>query len=232
MQLDLKDVAGIFSVTEKTIAFWIRQKNLPAYQVNGQYRFNRAELLEWATERRVDVSTEIMNAPVDAGSTSPRLDEALKLGGIFHGIAGRDKASVLRAVVDVMPMPRDVDRTLLFDMLLARESLGSTAIGDSIAIPHVRHPIVLHMLHPAIILCFLEHPIDFSAMDGEPVNILFTLASPTVRAHQQLLSRLAFALKDPQFRAILTRKGSCEEILSEATRVEETLSSRTPDSHS
>lgn len=231
MQLGVKDAAAIFDVSEKTILRWIRQKNLPSYQVNEEYRFNRAELLEWATERKISVSADIIDAPEDEDGPPPRLDDALKLGGVFHAVGGTDKASALREVVDIMRLPQDVDRTTLYQVLLARESLGSTAIGDGIAIPHVRHPIVLHMLQPTITLCFLEHPIDFGATDGQPVGVLFTLASPTVRAHQHLLSKLAFALKDQQFRAALTRKGSGEEILGEAGRVEEGLSSPTPGSH-
>ncbi|MHC1741550.1 MAG: PTS sugar transporter subunit IIA [Syntrophobacteraceae bacterium] len=231
MQLDIKGAANIFGVSEKTVQLWIKQKSLPACQVSGEYRFNRAELLEWATERKVSVSSEILSGPAYAGNRAIRLDEALRLGGVFHRVEGTDSASVLRAVVDLMPMPADVDRTFLYEMLFAREALGSTAIGDSIAIPHVRHPIVLHLPHPTITLCFLEHPIDFGAMDGLPVAILFMLASPTVRAHQLLLSKLASALKDPLFKALLTRKGSCEEILRDAVRVEETLASPSPSPH-
>jgi nitrogen PTS system EIIA component len=231
MQLDIKGAASIFGVSEKTILLWIRQKRLPACQVSGEYRFNRSELLEWATERKISVSSELLGGPAFEGDRAIRLDQALKLGGVFRGVEGTDCDSVLRAVVDLMPMPTDVDRTFLYEMLIARESLGSTAIGDSIAIPHVRHPIVLHLSHPAITLCFLDHPIDFGAPDGLPVDILFMLASPTVREHQLLLSKLASALKDARFTAVLTRKGSREEILDEAVRVEETLLSRTPGSH-
>lgn len=231
MQLDIKGAASIFGVSEKTILLWIRQKGLPARQVAGEHRFNRSELLEWATERKISVSSEILGEPAHAENRAIRLDEALRVGGVFHHVAGTDSGSVLSAVVDLMPLPGGVDRSFLHEMLCARESLGSTAIGDSIAIPHVRHPIVLHLPHPVATLCFLDHPIDFGAPDELPVDILFLLASPTVRAHQLLLSKLASALKDSRFKAVLTRKGSCDEILIEAARVEEALLSRSPGSH-
>ncbi len=229
MQLGVREAAGIFEVSEKTICQWIKQRNLPTCQVNEQYRFNRAELLEWATERKIEVSAEFMNGREEGEEPPPRLDEALRLGNICHGVGGTDKATVLSAVVDIMRLPQ-TDSALLCQVLLARESLGSTAIGDGIAIPHVRHPIVLHTLHPTITLCFLEHPIDFGAPDGQLVDILFTLVSPTVRAHQHMLSKLALALKDPRFRAVVTLKGSREEILSEAYCMEETMAARTPNS--
>jgi PTS system nitrogen regulatory IIA component len=48
----------------------------------------------------------------------------------------------------------------LFQVLLARESLGSTALGNGVAVPHVRNPIVLHIQRPMVTLCFLEQAIE------------------------------------------------------------------------
>jgi PTS system nitrogen regulatory IIA component len=124
-----------------------------------------------------------------------------------------DKESVLAAVVELMRLPDEVDRRFLLQVILARESLGSTGVGDGIAIPHVRNPIVMHIPKPTVTLCFLEHPIEFDAIDGKPVNTLFTIVSPTVRSHLHLLSRLAFALRSEEFRGILSRQGSRDEIL-------------------
>lgn len=223
MQLGVRDAASIFNVSEKTVYRWIKQGKLPAYRVNEQYRFNRAELLEWATARKVNVSAEIFNEPESGQGPLPRLDDALRGGGIYYRVEGKDKGAVLRSVVDLIHLPQEVDRTFLCQVLLAREALGSTAIGEGIAIPHARNPIVLHILQPTITLCFLENPIDFGALDGLPVSILFTLVSPTVRAHLHLLSKLACALRDPQSKAVIARRGSPEEIHREIYRIEESL---------
>ena len=135
-----------------------------------------------------------------APSPCPRSLGALKAGGIVYRLGGTDKASVLKSLVEYMRVPEEVDREFLYRVLLAREALGSTGIGEGIAIPHVRNPIVLHVPQPMITLCFLEQSIDFEAFDGQPVDTLFSLISPTVRAHLHLLSRLSFALRDPAFK--------------------------------
>lgn len=220
MQLVVRDVAQLFNVSEKTVYRWVTQGILPAYRVNDQYRFNRAELLEWATSRRMNVSPDIFAEPESQATPPPSLVEALQVGGIFYRIGGKDKESVLRAVVETLRLPEEVDRAFLLRVLLAREALESTGIGDGIAIPHVRNPVVLHVTRPLITLCFLEHVIDFGALDGKPVSIVFSLISPTVRAHLRLLSRLSFALQDPKFKAVLQRQGSRDEIFAEAHRVE------------
>jgi len=101
--------------------------------------------------------------------------------------------------------------------------LESTAIGDGIAIPHVRNPIVLHVPQPVVTLCFLEAPVDFGALDEKPVHTLFTLISPTVKAHLHLLSRLAFALRNPDFKALIVRQAGHDEILAAAKTISNSL---------
>lgn len=223
MKLLVKDAARLLNVSEKTIYRWIKQGSIPAYRLNEQYRFNRAELLEWATARRLAVSPEIFREEESEAASLPRLTEALLAGGIHYRIGGDDKPAVLRHVVEAMRLPGEVDREFLFQVLLAREALGSTAIGDGIAVPHVRTPVILHLERPMVTLCFLERPVDFAALDGQPVEVVFALTSPTVRAHLHLLSRLAFALRDPELRAAIARQASREELLAAVERAERSL---------
>jgi PTS system nitrogen regulatory IIA component len=220
MELRVREVAKLFAVPEKKIYQWIEEKGLPARQISGQYRFNRAELLEWATARQVHLSSEIFGGQENGSALPPSFADALQAGGIFHGIEVSDRESALRAIVKNMPLTDDADREFLFDVLLAREALASTGIGDGIAIPHVRNPVVLHVPQAMISLCLLATPIEFGAVDGKRVHALFSLISPTVRMHLHLLSRLAFSLRDAGFKAAVTRQASAEEILKEARRVE------------
>ena len=228
MQLNVRDAARILNVSEKTIYRWINQGSLPAYRVNEQYRFNRAELLEWATSKKINVSLEIFQEPESTAAVLPGFVDALEAGGIFYRLGGGDKESVLRAVVETMRLPDEVDREFLFRVLLAREALGSTGIGDGIAIPHVRNPVVLHVPRASICLCFLEKPIDFDSIDQQPVFALFSMVSPTVRAHLHLLSRLSFALHNPDFKSVIMNQSPREEILRTARQVEASLQPAAP----
>ena len=223
MQITLRDVTRFFSVSESTLTRWIKQRGLPAQHVNGQYRFHRAELLEWATTNQVKFSLEMLDDLENADEPPPSLSEALEAGGIFYNVQDTSKERALRALVQVLPLPEGIDRELILRLLLVRESAATTAIGDGIALPHVRNPIVLHVDRPMITLCFLERAVDFGALDGKPVQFLFSLICPTTRNHLQMLSRLSFALQDPQFKAVILRHGSCDEILGEARRIDAAL---------
>ena len=207
MQLTTRDVTRFFSVSESTVTRWIKQRGLPAQHVNGQYRFHRAELLEWATANQIKFSLEMLDGLEAADEPPPSLAEALEAGGIFYDVQDTSKERALRALVEVLPLPEDIDRELILRLLLVREAAATTAIGDGIAMPHVRNPIVLHVDRPMVTLCFLQRAVDFGALDGKPVQFLFSLICPTTRNHLQMLSRLSFALQDPQFKAVIVRHG-------------------------
>jgi PTS system nitrogen regulatory IIA component len=223
MQLSVRDLTKLLDVSEATISRWIKQRGLPAQLVGGLYRVNRAELLEWATTNSVRVSLDLFdNLEADAEAI-PSLAQALEAGGIHYQLQDGTKDLALRALVGVLPLPADVDRELLLRLFLAREASASTAIGNGIAIPHVRNPIVLQVSRPAVTLAFLSHAVDFGALDGKPVHVLFSIISPTNRAHLQLLSRLSFALHDARLRESVIRQAPPEEILFEIRRVEASM---------
>jgi nitrogen PTS system EIIA component len=226
MQLTVRDLARFFGVADKTIYRWLAGRGLPGYRIGEQYRFNRAEVLEWATSNRVNVAPEIFDEPELPGTPLPGLDEALEAGGISYRVGGRTRDEALRSLVGTLRLSEAVDPEFLYQVLRARELLGSTGVGDGVAIPHVRNPLVLHVPRPMVALGFLEQPVDYDALDGEPVSVLFTILSPTVRAHLQLLSRIAYALRDRGFRRSLKQQGSREEIIKEARRVEGTIGER------
>jgi PTS system nitrogen regulatory IIA component len=223
MQVTVREVSKFFNVTEATVTRWVKQRGLPAHYVGGQYRFHRADLLEWATANQIKVSLDLFDHLDTEDEPAPDLAGALEAGGIFYQIQDTSKEQSLRALVRVLPLPEGVDRELLLRLFLAREASASTAIGEGIALPHVRNPIVLNVARPMVTLCFLEKAVDFGALDGKPVQVLFSLICPTTRSHLQMLARLSFTLHDPRFREVVMRQGRPEEILQEARRVEAAL---------
>lgn len=225
MRLTIKDLTELLNVSEKTIRRWIKQETIPAYRIQGQYRFNKAEILEWSTSRKLNVSANIFTEP--EGVPVIGLAKALTAGGIFYRVAGSTKETALKAVVDNIRLPDDADRSLLLQFLLAREAVSSTGVGDGIAIPHVRNPMVLNVYEPVVTLCFLEKAVEFLSLDGQPVFCLFTIVAPTVRTHLYLLSRLAFALRNPDFKNAIKNQSSRDEIIELAQQVESGFSGDT-----
>ena len=220
MQLTIRDVSKFLDVSQGTIVRWVKERGLPAQSISGQYRFHRAELLEWATAQGIKVSVQLFDHLETDAEPPPNLVEALEAGGVFYGLEATNKAEAIRALIKVLPLPEATDRELLLGLFLTREANASTGIGDGIAIPHVRNPIVLSVQQPMVILGFLKTAVAFGALDGKPVHVLFSLICPTMRSHLQVLSRLSYALHDARLKEVVMSQGTRAEILQEVRRVE------------
>ena len=108
-------------------------------------------------------------------------------------------------------------------LCLSGKSWVQRAWVTDIAVPHARYPVVTHIPHPIVSLCFLEQSIDYGAIDGKPVDCLFTLISPTVRSHLHMLSRITYVLKDENVKNAVVSQQSRESILSKIEHAEDLL---------
>jgi nitrogen PTS system EIIA component len=95
----------------------------------------------------------------------------------------------------------NVDPQDIYQAMIARERLGSTGIGQGIALPHGR----VKSDHPVAAMVHLVDPIDFDATDEQPVDLLFGLAVPekSTDEHLQILAKLAKIFRNPKFCAAL-----------------------------
>ncbi len=108
-----------------------------------------------------------------------------------------------------------IDADALYQALLERERLGSTGIGQGIAIPHCRLPGCDRITG---VLVKLEQPVDFDAIDNIPVDLVFALVVPDEQndEHLQTLAAIAELLEDPQIREQLRACGSDEDLYRRA----------------
>jgi PTS system nitrogen regulatory IIA component len=227
MQLTLRQATEYLDVSEETLRRWIKQRGLPVHVVNERMHLNAIELWEWATENGIEVSRKLLEQERRVPEPVPPLSMLLEKGGIHHDVPGTDRSSVLREVVARLPLPAEIDREFVSAVLEAREAMGSTGIGDGIAIPHVRNPILLQVAEPRVTLCLLRQPIDFGAVDGRPVHALFTVISSTVPAHLRILSQLGFSLRDRSLKNLLDTRADASRILSRIRELEASASPAT-----
>ncbi len=212
MHLTLRQAARYLDVPEATVRRWIATRGLPAHRVNERLHCNAVELWEWAIENGIPVSRGLLEQARGTPERVAPLSALLATGGIHYDLGGSSKAEVLREVVSVLPLPPEVDRDFLVTVLEAREAMGSTGIGEGIAIPHVRNPIVRHVTEPFVSLCLLRNPVDFDAIDGQPVSALFVVVSSNVPVHLGILAQLGFVLRDDALRRLVRAAAPAEAI--------------------
>jgi len=221
MQLTVRQAAAYFGVDDQTLRRWIAERGLPVHRANERLHLNAIEMWEWAIEHGVPVSRRLLgDARKTPDQVSP-LCELLERGGIHADAAGSEKSGVLAGIVARLPLPPDVDRDFLLTVLEAREAMGSTGIGDGIAIPHVRNPILLHVTRPFVSLFLLRHPVEFDAIDRKPVHALFVVVAPSVPVHLRALAQLGHVLRDPALRGLLAERSPADRILGRIRELEQ-----------
>lgn len=125
------------------------------------------------------------------------------------------KEETIKELVDLLVSSGDIekkDRPKLVESLMARESLGSTAIGHNIGIPHAKSECVKHLVAA---LGISQKGVDFDSLDGEPVYIFFLLVAPqdTAGPHLKALARISRLTKDKYFRDSLRQAKDEKTIL-------------------
>ncbi len=217
MRLSVQDAAKALNVSTKTIYRWLGEGRLPGYRVNKQYRFDRAELIEWAQAHRLTAPAHVDLVVSRPEDPLPRFDAALEGGGIHYRLGGETRDAVLRGAAPALRLVEEHDQ--LAQALIAREDLAPTAIGGGFAVPHLRNPLRIEIRRATVSLCYLDHPVDWAATDGAPVSILLLVVGPTVRSILRLHIETLFALADPAFRTAVLEHHPRDAILKEARRL-------------
>lgn len=116
--------------------------------------------------------------------------------GVVATLKVSSKKQALQELAETAAAITGLGANVIFESLLQRERLGSTGFGRGIAIPHVR---LAGLSRIVCVFAKLEEPINFEAMDGEPVDLLFLLLAPEHAGadHLKALSRISRLLRDP-----------------------------------
>jgi len=221
MQLTVRQAATYFGVDDQTVRRWIADRELPVHRADERLHLNAIEVWEWAVAHGVPVSRRLLEDARRTPDRAPPLSELLERGGIHREVASAgEKSTLLAGIVAHLLLPAEVDREFLLTVLEAREAMGSTGIGDGIAIPHVRNPILLHVKRPFVSLFLLDRPVDFEAIDGKPVHALFVVVAPSIPVHLRALAHLGHVLRDPTLRRLLAERAADDRITSRIKELE------------
>jgi PTS system nitrogen regulatory IIA component len=196
MDLKLKDVAELLNVSETTIRRWITDSEIPYYRLNNQFRFSRSEIENWVLSRKQGGGFSPFNKqdpePIKErlGTHQFGLYRAIHKGGVYKDIPGATKEEVIRAAVKLIARDIRLDAEVITELLLDREKLMPTALSNGIAVPHTRD-FLLQESFDVVAVAFPKEPIEYGALDGQPVHTLFFLFACDDKRHLHLLAKIA-----------------------------------------
>lgn len=227
MDLKIKDVAELLNVSETTIRRWLGEGKIPAYRLNHQYRFSRTEIESWVMRQRLAGNKEPLDSfptskietpqrKVSGGTHQFSLFRAIHKGGVVPSLKGSTKEEAIRNAMKIFAQELNLDAEVMTDLLLDREKLQSTGVGNGIAIPHTRD-YLLNTHTDIVVIAFPEKPLEYAALDGKPVHTLFFLFACDDRRHLNLLAKVAHFCNLPTTPPLLESRPS-KEVLLEAIK--------------
>ncbi|MBQ8498309.1 PTS sugar transporter subunit IIA [Chlamydia sp.] len=203
MDLRLDELAVLLDVTEDSIRQWISCGGIPSYKINNELRFNREEVEDWLIHNYGVVTDEKKEDRGESKDLSLRysLYRAIYRGGVLKNVLAESKEEVLRYTAHYIANKFELDPGVLFEMLMHRENLMSTGIGEGIALPHAKD-FLINMGYDVVVPVFLSKSIEYGALDGKPVDKLFFLFASQDRNHLNLVNKivhLGMSLEARQF---------------------------------
>lgn len=217
MDLKIRDIVGLLQVTEKTVYRWIKEGKIPCYRINHQYRFNKAEINEWILSQKLEYSSSLINLGINNRYSLAAL---VGKGGVIDNLKGENPKEVLENAAEVIFNPTGLTSGDILNALLSREELMPTSIGKGIAIPHPRNPIVTDPDGACVTVCYLQKPVDFRALDNQPVHTLFILLTANPKMHLDILSKISYLCQDEDFLGLLKLKSEKQKLLNYITAKE------------
>jgi len=157
---------------------------------------------------------------IEVDAASIKLSSLLKENLIELELEGEDKSEIIGELVDIIiNSGKGKNKKSLVSAILARENLGSTAIGNGVAVPHAKIDSIKHT-----VLAFGRSAagVDFNSLDGEKTHLFFMLISPKedIGAHLKILAKISHLIKDRFMVGLFKKANSKKEILSMIANLE------------
>ena len=148
------------------------------------------------------------------------LAQLIHRGGVFKNVEGSTPQEIYAKVCKMIDLPAGMTSETVYEALCAREEVLSTAVGNGIALPHARSPIMKTEADQRICVVYLKNPIDMKAPDEREVFVMFILLAHNSQIHLKVLSSLAGLFRDAKFKKALELR-SDEAVLSKIIKEQE-----------
>jgi PTS system nitrogen regulatory IIA component len=197
--LTLEEVSQYLKLSQKTVLRMVHGGKIPCAKVGGQWRFIRALIDDWLLAKMKVVPKNDLVRLIEADADAVVLSRLLRPELIELKIQPGSKNEVLAQLVRPLVAAGIVkDEQIFLRKLLHREQMASTAVGKSVAIPHIRNPRENPEGGPALCIGICQEGTDFHAVDGKKTHIFFLLYTDSEVVHLRVLGRISRLLRNEQ----------------------------------
>ncbi len=197
--LTLEEVSQYLKLSQKTVLRMVHGGKIPCAKVGGQWRFVRALIDDWLLAKMNVVPKNDLVRLIEADAGAVFLSRLLRPELIELNIQPGSKNAVLAQLVRPLVAAGIVKNEQTFlRKLLNREQMASTAVGKSVAIPHIRNPRENPEGGPVLCIGICPEGTDFHAVDGKKTHLFFLLYTDSEVVHLRLMGRISGLLRDEQ----------------------------------
>ena len=210
--MTLSEVADYLKVAEKTILRMIQKGEIPCAKVASQWRFMKPMIDDWLISRMNVLPKNDLSSLIEKEGTLVPLSRLINRERIIPDLKPGTKEDILKALIAPLDISSE-NRKLFLKKLLHRESMSSTAIGQSVAIPHLRRPEESILPGPEVVVGICPEGCDFDAIDGHPTHLFFLIITDSEVVHLRILSRISRIAADASLISELTKASTGEKAL-------------------
>lgn len=195
--LTLGEVAEYLKLSDKTLQKMVKNKEIPCTKIANQWRFSRAMVDDWLRSKMEVIPKNDLSRLIEREMDFIPLSRLIDERYMIMDLLSNDKQGVLSELAQISLDNHLIsDKEDLIRKLMEREGLTSTAVGNGIALPHLRKPSKEIINEPSIVIGISRAGIDFDSTDGKPTHLFFLILSDSEVVHLRILSKLSSILRE------------------------------------
>jgi len=198
MQLTVPETAKLLHVSEDLVYQWIRYEGLPASRLSDRYRINSIRLFEWANKQDLPIQFE-------GGVKEPILAKAIEAGQLFEALECQNIMQFSEQIGSYLAQQTRMEAQYISDLLESRGAAAWDEAESSIFVPRPRALLVLPIKEAQVFMAHTTSSIlpSQSTTKHDNKQIIFLIGIPRAVLHLTILSRLTYALRDPEIQALI-----------------------------
>ena len=210
--MTLSEIADYLKVAEKTVLRMIQKNEIPCVKIASQWRFDRGMIDKWIMDKMNNTGADELTRLMQDDAESVPLSRLTSEKFILTDLEPGDRADILtRLSAPLVEAGMVADHGKFVKKLIEREDMISTALGNGVAMPHIRNPRENSSGKPAVVIGICKEGTDFAAADGEKVRLFFLVYTNNEIAHLRIIGKINRFLRGlDSFNGFLTATTSKE----------------------
>ncbi len=197
--MTLSETANYLKLSEKTVLKMAGNGEIPSAKVANQWRFVKTVLDDWLISQMKVIPQNDLSRLIEAEYDIVPIDRLIDESLIITDLKPSSKREILKTLVDrAREYGLIADEENLLEKLLERESLVSTAVGNGIALPHLRKPSSRLVHGPRIVIGMCREGLDFDSLDGRKTHLVFLILTDSETVHLRIMAKLNGMLRNEE----------------------------------